>query len=102
MRLSILFIWLLAGSAASAGDNTIDHESLRQWIEHQSSAKCGAANFVEEGRLKALKRSIVNSGKLWFKDPGFCRWQPGDPVPIIAPRRAGKLLLLVPSILKLK
>lgn len=96
MRCSILSIWLLAVAAVNASDNVINLEPVRQWIEHQSSVQCVTANFVQERRLKALKLPIVNPGKLWFKSPGFFRWQLGEPAESIALQRDDKLLLLRP------
>lgn len=96
MRLSMVPICLFAYSFVSAGDNVIDLKPVKQWIEHQSEVKSVAAKFVQERQLKALKRPIINSGKLWFKFPGLFRWELGVPAKSVVLQRDGKLLLLRP------
>jgi len=97
MRLFFLSISLLFSPSAPADDEVKQPSPVSKWIEHQSSVSSVEASFVQERHLKALKRPVINNGKLWFKSPGLFRWQIGTPLESIAINRSGELLLLRPQ-----
>ena len=97
MRLFFLSISLLFPPSSPADNEAKQTVPVIKWIEHQSSVKSVEASFVQERHLKALKRPLINKGKLWFKSPGLFRWQIGTPLESIAFNRTGELLLLRPQ-----
>lgn len=96
MRLVTVSLWCLTVFPVSADDQTIDLAPVKKWIAHQSSVQCVTADFIQERWIRALKRPIINPGKLWFNAPGFLRWELGDPVESIVLQRNDELLLLRP------
>ena len=96
MRLLILMMCLPARFDCHASVNAGELETVKQWIAHRGSISSVSASFVQERHLKALKRPIINSGKLWFKSPRLFRWQIGEPAESVAISKNGEILLLRP------
>ena len=96
MRFLILSMWLVLPAIMPAGADFTQSDPVKRWINHQCSVGSVTAVFVQERHLKALKHPIVNQGKLWFKAPGFFRWELGSPAESIAINRDGDLHLLRP------
>ena len=96
MRLVTVSLWFISVFAVSADDHIIDVEPVKKWIEHQSSVQCVTADFIQERRIKSLKRPIVNPGKIWFMAPSYFRWELGTPVESIVLQREDELFLLRP------
>ncbi len=81
-RLSVTLIAALVAKAPAAAEP--DLEPVRRWLERQAEVRSLAVEFVQERRLRAVKRPISNPGRLWFKAPGAFRWELGDPAQTIA------------------
>ena len=98
MRLLILLIYLCFGPCCLAldDDDTAQLQVVKKWIAHRSSVTSVHASFVQERRLKALKRPIISTGKLWFKKPRLFRWETGSPAESIAISKNGTFLMVRP------
>ncbi len=64
-------------------------EIASRWIAAGASVKSVEAGFVQERRLKALKKPLVRPGKIWHRRPGSFRWQIGEPPAVVAVRKDG-------------
>ena len=97
MRLFILMMCLSGHFDCNASDKAGELHTVKQWIAHRGGISSVSASFVQERHLKALKRPIINSGKLWFKSPRLFRWQIGEPAESVAISKNGEILLLRPG-----
>ena len=97
MRLLILLIYLSPWVRCFAVDGDTDQlKVVKKWIAHRSSVTSVSASFVQERHLKALKRPIINTGKLWVKAPRLFRWEVGSPAESIAISKNGTFLMIRP------
>ncbi len=98
MRLLILLIYLCFGPYCLAldDDDTAQLQVVKKWIAHRSSVTSVHASFVQERHLKALKRPIISTGKLWFKEQRLFRWEIGSPAESIAISKNGTFLMVRP------
>jgi outer membrane lipoprotein-sorting protein len=62
------------GIAAAAPDPA----PLLDWLARQQDVRSVSAEFVQERRLPSLRQPVTAKGRLWFRRPGFLRWELGD------------------------
>jgi outer membrane lipoprotein-sorting protein len=86
MRLRPLLLTLAFAPAAQAADPP-DLEPVKRWLSRQAEVQSVSADFIQERRLRALKKPISHHGKFWFKAPGSFRWELGTPAETIAVQR---------------
>lgn len=68
----------------AADEASPDIAPLREWFESQGEVRSVRATFVQERRLRTLKRPIRDTGRLWFEAPWRFRWELGSPVRMLA------------------
>lgn len=85
--------FLILPIGARADDAAEARSIASQWIAAGAKMRSIEADFVQERRLRALKKPLVRPGKLWHEKPGSFRWQIGEPPVIIAARKNGGDLL---------
>lgn len=68
---------------------------VQRWIKAGAEVTSIEADFVQERRLKALRKPLIKPGRIWFQRPESFRWQIGEPPAIIAVRKSGGDLQVV-------
>jgi outer membrane lipoprotein-sorting protein len=77
-RSTIVLATLSLASAAP------DPAPLDAWLRQQASVRSLESEFVQERTLPSLKNPVTTKGRLWFRHPGFVRWELGQPPSAIA------------------
>jgi outer membrane lipoprotein-sorting protein len=83
----------LMSPSRSSGE--IDSAPVKKWIARQASVDSFYSEFEQERQLRALKKPLINHGKLWFEAPGSFRWQIGDPPEAIAIQNGERGLVIL-------
>lgn len=83
MKIPIPLIALLSGfhfapphAVAAEG---LDVGALKRWVEDQGALESLTCSFTQEKKLRALRKPLVASGRIWYRAPDDFRWQLGDP-----------------------
>lgn len=87
MRFRPILTFLALAPIAQAADPP-DMAPVKRWLSRQAEVRSVSADFIQERRLRALKKPISHHGKFWFKAPGSFRWELGTPAQTIAVQRA--------------
>jgi len=93
----LVFVLALCALADARVHAEPDVSVVKRWIAAQGSYTTLHVVFRQERHLRALKKPIINTGKLWYSGAGAFRWQLGDPpVSLAIQERGGDLLALNP------
>lgn len=87
---SISALWTLvavalafAGGVANASQAEA-RKVMSDWINAQKGTKAIEVSFVQDRRLRGLKKPLRSTGMFWLDRTGDMRWQVGDPPKTIA------------------
>ncbi len=95
----IVYIFLLALSPGSpCGAESLDQEQTRrlvgEWLQNSGRFKTLGVDFIQERQLRALRRPLSRTGKLWVTQDGKMRWQIDEPPALILARSGAEAPLL--------
>ena len=76
-------------SAADTENVEASRKRVSEWLEHSGRFTTLTVDFVQERQLRALRRPLSRTGKLWITQDGRFRWQIEEP-PTLLLTRAGK------------
>lgn len=94
-RALTVFLWLLAGFAARAGEPA---PMLESWFSAQTNLHSFTADVIQTRTLKVLSHPLVSPGKVWVILPNRFRWEIGQPAQTIALRQPDTLFLIYPKL----
>lgn len=57
---------------------------ISDWISAQKDIKALEVEFVQDRKLRGLKKPLRSEGKFWLSKPDKMRWQVGNPVKTLA------------------
>lgn len=78
--LFLTFVLLLVSMPTHSllGRDEIDLSPVEKWIEAQSRLKSLYGTFVQERKMRTVKRTFTKEGSFWFQAPGRVRWELGQ------------------------
>jgi len=68
----------------SAHANEPARKVISDWISAQKNVNSLEVDFVQDRKLRGLKKPLRSNGKFWLSKPDKMRWQVGDPVKTLA------------------
>lgn len=81
---------MLAGGVDTPAAEALSGEALRplvsEWLQNSSRFTTLTVDFVQERQLRALRRPLSRSGKLWITREGRVRWQIDEPPALLLTR----------------
>jgi outer membrane lipoprotein-sorting protein len=87
-----------SNARAEAPGTPEDMAVVNAWIAESAKIDTAKIGFVQERRLRALKKPLVTEGQLWYAAPSAFRWQLGDPPKFIAAKQPdGDVVILHPK-----
>lgn len=89
---------LLLLSPSSARD--VDLTPVRKWIEAQSKLDSLYGTFVQERKMKTVRRTFKKDGSFWYQSPGRVRWDIGQDY--LAVKNDQEVLIMQPKKKKMK
>jgi len=78
----LLVLSFICGPAAANQGEA--RKVMAEWIEAQQSTEAVEVEFVQDRRLRGLRKPMRSAGKFWLVKSGNMRWQIGDPPKTIA------------------
>ncbi len=69
---------------SSAQADEAARKVIADWISSQKDIKALEVEFVQDRKLRGLKKPLRSTGKFWLSKPDMMRWQVGDPIKTLA------------------
>lgn len=79
---TICFACMMFQSSAQA--NEAARKVISDWISAQKDVKALEVDFVQDRKLRGLKKPLRSTGKFWLSKPDKMRWQVGNPIKTLA------------------
>ncbi len=89
----LLTLCILLTANVRAADTDV-RALVSQWITAGAKARSLEIDFIQERKLKALRKPLTKPGKIWFQRPDSFRWQIAEPPAIVAVRKSGGDLMV--------
>lgn len=70
-------------------------QPVKKWIEAQSKLRSLHGTFVQERKMRSVKRTFTKEGEFWFQAPDRVRWQIGEDY--LAVKNEEEVLILEPK-----
>lgn len=96
--LRALLLGTLCGAPVVSGEEP-DLTPVREWIGRQARLESLEGSFIQERRLRTVRRPLIREGQFWFVAPDRMRWQVGKEgvAELIAVRNEEGVLVLRPQ-----
>jgi len=78
----------------------VDLTPVKKWIEAQSKLDSLHGTFVQERKMKTIKRTFEKEGSFWYQSPGRVRWDIGQDY--LAVKNDKEVLIMQPKKKKMK
>jgi outer membrane lipoprotein-sorting protein len=72
---SLLAVLLSFSVSPLCGNDSVDLTPVEKWIDAQSKLNSLHGNFVQERKMRSVKRTFTKEGVFWFEKPGRVRWE---------------------------
>jgi len=83
LSLVLLALVLATGSGVAKEVVPAAKVALDKWIAGQAGMESLQATFVQERKLRAVRRPLVSNGRMWWRKDGGFRWEVGDPPKVV-------------------
>jgi len=68
----------------SKAEDVVDDTLVREWVERQEGLSSLEGSFIQERKLRTLRKPVSINGRFWFSRPDRFRWEVGKPVRTVA------------------
>ena len=89
-------LWQLSPTTA----REVDLTPVKRWIEAQSKLDSLYGTFVQERKMKTVRRTFKKGGSFWYQAPGRVRWDIGQDY--LAVKNDKEVLIMQPKKMKMK
>ena len=100
LALSVVLAVFLPGKTSSVFGREVDLTPVQKWIDAQSKLDSLYGTFVQERKMKTVRRTFTKEGSFWYRSPGHVRWEIGQDY--LAVKNAKEVLIMEPKKKKMK